>query len=107
MLMDMTCIVLALARLGRGEDALEVAEQVRLERERTGRAGDLPTSQVWIQEALTAARTQVDQEAAQRAVVRAREVPVTSRAAHAIETVSASEERLSTRERQRWRRPLG
>jgi hypothetical protein len=85
MLMDMTCIALALARLGRDEDALESAQLVRLERERTGRSGDLPTSHVWFQEAVTAVLGRLDPESAQRAVARAREVPVTSRAAHAIE----------------------
>jgi predicted ATPase len=88
MLMDISCITQSLARLGAGEAALELFELLRLERARTGRPGDLPTSQIWLQEAVTAAREQVDQETAQRAAARARDVPVTSRATHVIQVTN-------------------
>jgi hypothetical protein len=75
-------------RLGAGETALEVFELLRLERARTGRGGDLPTSQIWLQEAVTAARQLVDQETARGAVARARVVPVTTRATHVIQVTN-------------------
>jgi predicted ATPase len=84
MLMDMHCVMLALARLGDEEAALEVAELLRLERERTGRPGEMPKAQVWVQEAVTAARQQVGPTVARQAAARAREIPVASRAAHTI-----------------------
>jgi hypothetical protein len=88
MLMDMGCIVPSLARLGYGEAALEVFELLRLERQRTGRPGDLPMAMVWLLDAGTAAHDQVGPEAAQRAAARAHEVPVTNRAAHTIEVAN-------------------
>jgi predicted ATPase len=88
MLMDISCITQSLARLGAGEAALEVFELLRLERARTGRPGGLPTAQVWLQEAVTQARKQVDQDTAQRAAARARDVPATSRATHVIQVAN-------------------
>jgi tetratricopeptide (TPR) repeat protein len=88
MLMDMSCIVPALARLGHGEPALEVFELLRLERQRTGRPGDLPTAMVWLLEAVTAAHDQVSPATAERAAARARDVHVTNRAAHTIEVAN-------------------
>ncbi|MBV9421472.1 MAG: winged helix-turn-helix domain-containing protein [Solirubrobacterales bacterium] len=88
MLMDIGCIGDSLARLGDGEAALEVFELLRLERERTGRPGNLPTSQIWIQEAVAAACKQVDPKTAQGAAARARDVPVTNRAARVIQVVN-------------------
>lgn len=72
MLMDTSCIVLSLARHDDGEAALEAFELLRLERERTGRPGDLPAAMVWVQEAVTSAREHVDPEAAQAAATHAR-----------------------------------
>jgi hypothetical protein len=88
MLMDISCITMSLARLGAGEAALEVFELLRLERARTGRPGNVPTYQIWLQEAVTTARKQVDQETAQWAAACAREVPVTSRATHVIQVAN-------------------
>ena len=88
MLMDIGCIVPSLARLGDGEAALELFELLRLERQRTGRPGDLPTAMVWLLEAFTAAHDQVGPETAKRAAARAREVPVTGRAAHTVDVVN-------------------
>jgi tetratricopeptide (TPR) repeat protein len=88
MLMDISCITQSLARLGAGEAALDVFKLLRLEQARTGRPGDLPTSQIWLQEAVTAARKQVDHETAQRAAARARDVPVASRARHVIQVTN-------------------
>jgi hypothetical protein len=88
MLMDMGCIVPTLARLGYGEAALEVFELLRLERQRTGRPGDLPTAMVWLPEAVTAAHDQVGPESAEAAATRAREVPVTDRPARTIEVAN-------------------
>jgi predicted ATPase/DNA-binding SARP family transcriptional activator len=84
MLMDMSCISLPLARLGHGEAALEVFELVRLERQRTGRPGELPGALADVVEAAAAARDQVGPGPADRAAARARDVPVTSRATHTI-----------------------
>ncbi|MDQ6804861.1 MAG: winged helix-turn-helix domain-containing protein [Actinomycetota bacterium] len=88
MLMDIGCIVPALARLGEGEAALEVFELLRLERRRTGRPGDLPTAMVWLLQAVTAAHEQAGPDAAKRAGTRAGEVPETGRAAHTAEVVN-------------------
>jgi predicted ATPase/DNA-binding winged helix-turn-helix (wHTH) protein len=88
MLMDISCITMSLAHLGAGESALEAFELLRLERARTGRPGGLPTAQIWLQEAVTEARQQVDQETAQRAAARAREVPVANRATHVIQVAN-------------------
>jgi predicted ATPase/DNA-binding SARP family transcriptional activator len=88
MLQDMGCLALSLARYGDYEDALEVFELLRLERERTGRPGDLPAAMVWIQEAVSSAHQQVDPQTAQAAATRARQVPVTNRAAHTIEVTN-------------------
>lgn len=88
MLMDMSCITQSLARLGASEAALDVFELVRLERARTGRPGDVPKFQTWLQEAVTAARKQVDQETARRAAARARAVPVIGRATHVIQVAN-------------------
>jgi predicted ATPase/DNA-binding SARP family transcriptional activator len=88
MLMDMSCITQSLARLGASEAALDVFELVRLERARTGRSGDVPKFQTWLQEAVTAARKQVDQETARRAAARARAVLVIGRATHVIQVAN-------------------
>jgi predicted ATPase/DNA-binding SARP family transcriptional activator len=88
MIMDISCITHSLGRLGAGEAALDVFELLRLERARTGRPGDVPRFQIWVQEAVTAAQEQVDQETAQRAAARAREVPVNSRATHVIQVAN-------------------
>lgn len=85
MLMDINCIVMSLARLGADEAALDVFELLRLERARTGRPSDIKDCKIWEQETVTAARKQVDQETAQRAIARARAVPVTRRATHVIQ----------------------
>jgi hypothetical protein len=98
MLMDMSCVVLALAGLGDGEMALEAFELLRLERERTGRFGDRPTTQARVEDAVAAARAQIDTGAAQRATARARDVPVTARAAHAIEVAGLALARVTPRE---------
>jgi hypothetical protein len=88
MQMDMSCIVTPLAQLGHGEAALEVFELLRLERERTGRPGDLPTGMRWLEEAVAIAQGQVDPEAAGLAQRRARAVPVIDRAARTIEVAN-------------------
>jgi predicted ATPase/class 3 adenylate cyclase len=84
MLMDLRCHVMCLARLGHGEPALEIQELVRLEEERTGRIGDSPIYVQWFTDAVAVARDLVTPAIAQSAVERARAVPVTDRAAHAI-----------------------
>lgn len=85
MSMDMSCIVVPLARLGYGAEAIEVFELLRLERERTGRPGDLPTALTWLEEAAATAEQQTDPAAAESARTRADNVPVTERAARTIE----------------------
>ena len=77
--------MLPLARLGYGEPALEVFELLRLERERTGRPGDLPTGMLWLQEAVATAREQVEPEAADMARRSAHEVSVIDRASRTID----------------------
>ncbi len=89
-LMDLRCLARSLSQLGDGEAALEVFELVRLEEERTGRVGDLPTSVVWVVDARAAAEELVSPEAAQRARALAREVPADRRAEYAIELASRS-----------------
>jgi predicted ATPase/class 3 adenylate cyclase len=84
MMMDMRSLVLCLSGLGQGEPALEIQELVELEEERTGRVGDAPFYSKWFGDAVAAAREQVTADAARSAAQRARQVPVTDRAAHAI-----------------------
>jgi hypothetical protein len=88
MLQDLGCVALSLARHGDHGEALEVFELLRLERERTGRPGDLPAAMVCIREAFGSARKQVAPAVARAAVTRAREVPLTNRAAHTIEVAN-------------------
>ncbi|HTU29818.1 MAG TPA: BTAD domain-containing putative transcriptional regulator [Solirubrobacteraceae bacterium] len=90
MQIDMSCLVLPLAELGHAVEALEVFELVRLERERTGRPGDLPTGMVWLREAVAAASAQADPAAAERARLRARAIPSPDRYARAIEIASGT-----------------
>ncbi|MDQ6817408.1 MAG: hypothetical protein M3018_08390, partial [Actinomycetota bacterium] len=85
MLMDLRCLATSLSQLGDGEGALEVAELVRLEEQRTGRVGDLPTSVEWFGETIATAYESVSPDAAGSAATRAREVPADRRAEHAIE----------------------
>ena len=84
MMMDMRCLVLSLSSLGQGEPALEIQELLELEEERTGRVGGAPFYSKWFEDAVLAAREQVTADAADGAAQRARQVPVTDRAAHAI-----------------------
>ena len=84
-LMDLRSLVTSLVRAGHSETALEVYELLRLEEQRTGRTGDIPTAIQWLGEAVTAAQDRVDPQRAQRAIERARQVPETERAARAIE----------------------
>jgi hypothetical protein len=88
MQMDMSCLVLPLAELGHAAEALEVFELVRLERERTGRPGDLPTGMVWLREAVAIACAQVHPTEAEQARGRAQAIPVVDRAARTIEVAS-------------------
>jgi predicted ATPase/DNA-binding SARP family transcriptional activator len=85
MLMDLRALATNLSHLGDREGALEVAELVRLEEERTGRVGDLPASVEWFGEAVATARELVSPGAAESAAMRAREVPADRRAEHALE----------------------
>ena len=90
MLMDMRCVATELSGLGAGEKALEVFELVRLEEERTGRTGNNSTLLRWFGDAQLAARKAVNSELAERAVARARGVPIAERAAYIIELANAS-----------------
>jgi tetratricopeptide (TPR) repeat protein len=82
-LQDLGGLVTSLVGAGRCLDALEVHELLRLEEERTGRFGDLPTSIV--AQALAVATRRVDPQDAQRARERAGEVPGARRAQRAIQ----------------------
>lgn len=84
MMMDMRCLVLCLSSLGQGEPALEIQELLELEEERTGRVGGAAYYSKWFEDAVVAAREQVTADVAHGAAQRARQVPVTDRAAHAI-----------------------
>jgi predicted ATPase/class 3 adenylate cyclase len=84
-LMGMRSIIPVLAHLGFSEEALEVFELTRLEAERTGRRGDIPKSFGWLQKAVSVAKAQVGNPAAQTVAQRAREVANTDRAARVIE----------------------
>lgn len=95
MLMDLRCLATDLALLEDREAALEVFELVRLEEDRTGRIGDLPILMEWFGEALAATRESVSPEAARQATARARHVPASHRATHAIELASRSLARVS------------
>jgi hypothetical protein len=85
MLMDLRGLAPSLVGVANPEEAIEIDEIVRLEEQRTGRIGDMPTAFGWLTEAISAAEAQVDAAAAQRARARARAVPETQRAEHAIE----------------------
>ena len=90
MIMDMRCLAMSLSHLGHGEPALETQELVRLEEERTGRVRESPDYAKWFNEALGAAHELVTPAVAERAFERARAVPVTERAVHAIELATRS-----------------
>ena len=85
MLMDIRSMVLSMSALGLAEMALEMQGLARLEEERTGRFGDAPMYAERFADSVATARAQVTPEVARKAVDRARAVPVTDRAAHAIE----------------------
>jgi hypothetical protein len=85
MLMDLRAIGPNMVALDHPEEALEVAEIVRLEEQRTGRMGDQAAWSAWIRGSIAAARDRVDTEAAERARVRARAVAETERAEHVID----------------------